>query len=206
VLHGIDKALELAAWVIALVLVIMLFVGPQVVAEDESATSDAGAADAADGHLVFTGTCGSCHTLSAAGTSGTLGPKLDGISLDAAKIEGIVRDGKGRMPGFHGALTDGEVAAVAAFVASAEAGGAASGGAKGGAADGHLVFTGTCGSCHTLSAAGTSGTVGPNLDGVSLDAAAIEAIVRDGRGTMPAQGGKLSDDEIRAVAEFVAGN
>jgi len=68
------------------------------------------------------------------------------------------------------------------------------------------VFSDTCGGCHTLSAAGTSGTTGPNLDDVSLDAAAIEGIVRDGRGGMPAFGDQLSDEEIAAVAEFVAGN
>ena len=67
------------------------------------------------------------------------------------------------------------------------------------------VFAGTCGSCHTLSAAGTSGSVGPNLDGTSRDAAAIEGIVRDGTGTMPSFGDKLSAEEIRAVAAFVAG-
>ena len=68
------------------------------------------------------------------------------------------------------------------------------------------MFSDTCGGCLTLSAAGTSGTTGPNLDDVSLDAAAIEGIVRDGRGGMPAFGDQLSDEEISAVAEFVAGN
>jgi mono/diheme cytochrome c family protein len=63
-----------------------------------------------------------------------------------------------------------------------------------------------CGSCHTLQSAGTSGQVGPNLDGLSLDAAGIEAIVRDGRGGMPSFGGDLSDAEISAVASFVAGS
>ena len=43
-----------------------------------------------------------------------------------------------------------------------------------------------------------------NLDGLSLDAAGIEAIVRDGRGGMPSFGGDLSDAEISAVASFVA--
>ncbi len=201
-LHGIDRTLELAGWLLAGALLIMLFIGPQLVAEDKPA------ADAADGDVVFTGTCGSCHTLAAAGTKGTLGPKLDDTSLDASKIEGVVRDGTGRMPGFSGALSDGEVAAVAAFVANAKAGGGGGGGGGGtqpAAPDGKSVFAGTCGSCHTLSAAGTSGSVGPNLDGTSRDAAAIEGIVRDGTGTMPSFGDKLSDDEIRAVAAFVAG-
>ena len=63
----------------------------------------------------------------------------------------------------------------------------------------------SCGSCHTLGAAGTTGTVGPSLDGTSLDAVAIESIVRDGSGGMPSFSGQLSDAEIAAVAEFVAG-
>ena len=200
-LRRIDTALELLGWTVAVFFVTMLFFGPHVVAEDKAQTQGADAAGAADGRVVFTGTCGSCHTLSAAGTSGTLGPNLDRASLDAAAIEHIVRDGSGRMPGLGEGLSDDEIAAVAQFVASA----GATGGAKGGAADGKAVFSGTCGSCHTLSSAGTSGTVGPNLDDISLDAGAIERIVRDGSGGMPALGGKLSDDEIKAVAGFVAG-
>ena len=43
-------------------------------------------ASAALGKQVFTGEggCGACHTLSAAGTSGTVGPKLDGIASKGA--------------------------------------------------------------------------------------------------------------------------
>jgi hypothetical protein len=42
---------------------------------------------------------------------------------------------------------------------------AAAGGGGGGAApDGKKVFTSNCGGCHTLAAAGTNGSVGPNLD------------------------------------------
>ena len=131
-LRGIDKALELLGWIAALVLVIMLFVGPQVVAEDEPAKQGAagaapyagqasggpgGGAAPANGKAVFTDSCGSCHTLSAAGTSGSVGPNLDDTSLDAAAIQAIVRDGKGSMPAFGGELSDGEVTAVAEFVA-----------------------------------------------------------------------------------------
>ena len=67
------------------------------------------------------------------------------------------------------------------------------------------MFTDSCGSCHALSAAGTSGSIGPNLDDTSLDASAIEGIVTDGTGSMPAFGDALSEEEIAAVAEFVAG-
>jgi mono/diheme cytochrome c family protein len=65
------------------------------------------------------------------------------------------------------------------------------------------VFQGNCGRCHTLSAAGTNGQVGPNLDSVSLSASDIESIVRGGRGAMPAFDGQLSKAEISAVAAFV---
>jgi cytochrome c oxidase subunit 2 len=34
---------------------------------------------------VFSQNCGSCHTFTAAGTSGTIGPKLDNLTADAAK-------------------------------------------------------------------------------------------------------------------------
>ena len=138
-LRGIDSVLEVLAWSLVVFFAIMLFVGPQVIAEDKPDKEDAAA---------------------------------------AAKA----RDSGG----------------------GADGGGQADEGAP--AVDGKAVFADTCGSCHTLSAAGTSGTTGPNLDDVSLDAGAIESIVRDGRGGMPALGDQLSDDEVTAVADFVAGN
>jgi mono/diheme cytochrome c family protein len=61
-----------------------------------------------------------------------------------------------------------------------------------------------CGSCHTLAAAGASGTVGPNLDELRPAAAAVEQIVRSGRGAMPPFGDRLEEGEIEAVARFVA--
>jgi mono/diheme cytochrome c family protein len=133
-MRGIDKALELVGWALAAMFVVMMFAGPQGVAEDkppEQNPEAAGAAPyagqsaggegaaAADGEAVFNDSCGSCHTLSAAGTSGTSGPNLDGVSLDAGAIEGIVREGRGGMPAFGGELSDDEIAAVAAFVAGA---------------------------------------------------------------------------------------
>ena len=143
-LGGVDRLLELAGWTLALMLVIMMFVGPQVIAEDKPAE------------------------------------------------EG------------------GEAAGAAPYADQADSGGEDTGddteGGGEAAADGEALFTDNCGSCHTLSAAGTSGSVGPNLDDTSLDAAAIESIVRDGSGSMPAFGGELSDAEITAVAEYVAGN
>ena len=74
------------------------------------------------------------------------------------------------------------------------------------AADGEAVFTSNCGSCHTLAAAGTSGSTGPNLDDLQPDQATVEEQVRNGGGGMPAFEGDLSDDEIEAVSAYVAEN
>ena len=71
---------------------------------------------------------------------------------------------------------------------------------------GREVFVANCGSCHTLEDAGTSGTIGPALDGIGLSEADIEAQVRNGGGGMPAFEGDLSDDEIAQVSAYVAGN
>jgi mono/diheme cytochrome c family protein len=71
-------------------------------------------------------------------------------------------------------------------------------------AGGEEVFTANCGSCHTLSAAGTTGSIGPSLDGAGLDAAAVEQQVRNGGGGMPAFQDQLSEEEIAAVSAYVA--
>jgi mono/diheme cytochrome c family protein len=115
VLAGIDRVLEVACWVAAGLVVLMLFIGPVVVAEDDPTT--AGKQAPADGKTVFTDHCGSCHTLSAAGTSGSIGPNLDDITLDAAAVEAIVRNGRGGMPALGSELSNQEISAVASFVA-----------------------------------------------------------------------------------------
>jgi cytochrome c551 len=63
--------------------------------------------------------CGSCHTLAAAGASGTVGPKLDGARLDQATVEHWIRTGGGGMPSFTSQLTDAQIEALAAYVANA---------------------------------------------------------------------------------------
>jgi mono/diheme cytochrome c family protein len=127
VLGRVDRVVAIVSWVAAGVVVLMLLIGPQVIAEDKTqpGANAAGAAPyaagsgggAADGKTLFTDNCGSCHTLGAAGTSGQSGPALDGTALRAADIEAIVRDGRGGMPAFGGDLSDAEISAVAEFVA-----------------------------------------------------------------------------------------
>lgn len=71
-------------------------------------------------------------------------------------------------------------------------------------AAGEGTFDQTCSSCHTLAAAGSSGTVGPDLDELKPSQALVEKQVTNGGGGMPAFGGSLSKEEIKNVAEFVS--
>lgn len=64
------------------------------------------------------------------------------------------------------------------------------------------LFVGTCGSCHTLSDADTTGSFGPNLDETSLDSTGILQKIEEGGGGMPPN--LLEGDEADAVAEYVA--
>jgi outer membrane protein assembly factor BamB/cytochrome c5 len=69
---------------------------------------------------------------------------------------------------------------------------------------GEEVFDGTCATCHTLKAAGSTGTVGPNLDELEPEKSLVEKQVTNGGGGMPSFGGSLSKEEITNVAEFVS--
>jgi mono/diheme cytochrome c family protein len=71
-------------------------------------------------------------------------------------------------------------------------------------AQGKQVFTQSCGSCHTLKDAATTGTVGPNLDDLKPDEATVQRQVTNGGGVMPAFKGQLTDAQIKAVAQYVS--
>jgi len=90
--------------------------------------------------------------------------------------------------------------------AEEEAGGEEAAGGAAALAEGKTVFTTDCGSCHTLQAAGTSGTVGPDLDELEPELATVENQVINGGGPMPAFGkeGTLSPKEIKAVSAYVS--
>jgi mono/diheme cytochrome c family protein len=123
-LRSVDRVLAPITWLAAAVLVVMLFAGPAIVAEDDATPSAQEAAGSApyatnDGEQLFTDTCGSCHTLEAAGTSGGIGPDLTGTELDAEAVAAIVRDGRGTMPSFGDQLSAEQIDAIAAYVADA---------------------------------------------------------------------------------------
>jgi mono/diheme cytochrome c family protein len=72
-------------------------------------------------------------------------------------------------------------------------------------AQGRSVFlTAGCADCHTLADAGSTGHVGPNLDSAKPSRVLVLDRVRNGKGGMSSFRSRLSDDEIQAVAAYVA--
>ncbi|MEX2210677.1 MAG: c-type cytochrome [Gaiellaceae bacterium] len=78
----------------------------------------------------------------------------------------------------------------------AEAGGDAEAGADVYASEG-------CGSCHVLEAAGSTGTIGPNLDESKPSLELIVDRVTNGASPMPAFKDSLSEQQIQDVAAYV---
>jgi mono/diheme cytochrome c family protein len=73
-------------------------------------------------------------------------------------------------------------------------------------AAGEEVFASSgCGACHTFSAAGSSGNVGPNLDDASPSYELAVERVTLGQGGMPAFGEQLEPQQIADVSAFVSG-
>lgn len=73
---------------------------------------------------------------------------------------------------------------------------------------GRSVFTElaqpTCATCHALEDAGATSRVGPNLDELRPDMQRVVAAVTNGVGIMPAQENTLTEEQIQAVAYYVA--
>ncbi len=134
-------------------------------------------ADLDQGQQLFTQKCGTCHALTGAGTSATIGPNLDAAfrqarasGMDQDTIEGVVEsqieNPRPASPDqtdiyMPPKLVEGDdLKDVAAYVASI----AGVPGIKPPEFVPSEFFATNCGGCHTLSQAGTTGTVGPNLD------------------------------------------
>jgi cbb3-type cytochrome c oxidase subunit III len=183
-------------------------------------------ANAQNGKAVFQQQCAGCHALAAAGSTATIGPNLDDAFAQArsegykeSAIANIVHD-QIRFPGQYPTgqnnpdylkanmpanLVKGKDAEdVAAFVA-------ANAGVSGftvsrpvTGTNGKSIFQSQCASCHTLKDAGTTGTVGPNLDQLAPPFTVVQRQVTNGGSVMPAFKGKLTDAQIRAVAQYVS--
>src|SRR3546814_12272954 len=60
--------------------------------------------------------CAVCHALSDAGSSGAIGPDLDELKPDAARIKKVLQEGMGVMPSFANSLDEASMDAIAASV------------------------------------------------------------------------------------------
>ena len=81
------------------------------------------------------------------------------------------------------------------------------GATSGDTAAGKEVFASAgCGGCHTISAAGSSGSVGPNLDDASPSYDHVVTQVTNGGGAMPSFKNDLTQQQIQDVAAFVSGS
>ena len=190
--------------------------------------------DTQSGQQLFTTSCGTCHTLSAAGTNANIGPNLDNafaadvqegypqsvienVVLDQIRLGSgpiatytTVKNGKGLTPQTTmpaNILKGQDALDVAAYVASVagQSGYTTGGGFASLGTDGAAIFKGAgCAGCHTLAAAGATGTTGPNLDQLKPSTAIVAHQVMVGGGLMPAFQGKLSPAQIQAVAKYVS--
>jgi cbb3-type cytochrome c oxidase subunit III len=193
--------------------------------------SKGGQPDTQAGAVLFKSTCGSCHTLQAAGTTGTIGPNLDDAFAESvsegykqSSIENLVLDqirlGSGQVatyttnkkftvqPSMPSELLKGQDAInVAAYVASVagQNGYASTTSFASFGTDGAKIFKGAgCAGCHTLSAAGSTGTTAA-MEGLSWSRfGPVVTQVTNGGSLMPAFAGKLTTAQIQAVAQYVS--
>jgi mono/diheme cytochrome c family protein len=70
-------------------------------------------------------------------------------------------------------------------------------------AAGKVVFTANCGACHVLEDAGTTGTIGPNLDESQPDLALTVDRVVNGKGAMTPFKDVLTPQQIADVSAYV---
>jgi mono/diheme cytochrome c family protein len=194
--------------------------------------------DMENGKAQFVAKCGSCHTLARAGTAGTQGPNLDKAfqtaladGIDRDTVDGIVHKQilhprkSSIMPA--GLVKGDDARDVASYVGYAAAkpgndqGVLASAGLAQ-ATTGEQIFTAAgCAGCHTFGPAGSSGTIGPDLN--DLEAAAKkfgkgkppedyvresivkpDAFIVPGYGNaMPSFQGRLTDKQIQALVDYL---
>jgi mono/diheme cytochrome c family protein len=147
--------------------------------------------DLESGKAQFVAKCGSCHTLSRAGTAGTTGPDLDTAfqtaladGIDRDTVEGIVhrqilhpRVDSVMPAGLVKGQDANDVAAYVGYAASRKGqdeGALASAGLAQ-AKTGDQIFTAAgCAGCHTFSPAGSNGTIGPSLNELKTQAGNLE--------------------------------
>lgn len=164
------------------------------------------------GEVLFTSKgCSGCHAY--AGSGGVDAPPLDFMAgrlspQQIAAMSGVIwnhvpamlphfKEEGVRFPTFRA----NQMANLLAYLHGGK-GAAASGTTA--AAGGEELFSSTCGSCHTLAAAGATGAIGPNLDDLAPSTDQVVNAIDSAPGAMPA--GLLAGADAKAVAEYVSQN
>jgi cytochrome c6 len=181
--------------------------------------------------------CSTCHTLAAAAAVGTIGPNLDNAfsadrqqgfksssiqqivadqirlplqGIDVGALKNVSPTGTAVMPA--GLFSGKDLTDVTAFVATCAGNAtdpACAAGGKITSTDGKTIFLSAgCSGCHTLKDAGSTGTVGPNLDQRKPSQSRVVDRVTNGKtgplGTMPSFKSTLTPQQIQAVAKYVS--
>jgi len=195
--------------------------------------------DLVNGKALFVQKCSSCHTLGRANAQGAQGPNLDEAFATSLRqgmtdgtVAGVVRDqikNVRRNSIMPADLVTGNDAIDVAHYVAAVAGkrgqdvGALATAGLAGATTGEQIFQGAgCASCHELSKADASGTIGPTLNDLAqaagqrepgkdakqyVDEAIVEpdAFTVEGfqQGAMPSFKGQLTDKQLKALTEYL---
>jgi cytochrome c6 len=100
----------------------MRIVGRAALLLSLSAGASAGTAADEEGKRLFMGgaspACMLCHALKDAGAEGAIGPSLDELKPDAARVAKALKNGIGQMPAYR-QLTDAQIQALARYVEQA---------------------------------------------------------------------------------------
>ena len=116
-LHRIDQLLALMSVAGAALLIALLAGGPGIIGAKRTEAKISTPSGAVSGSELFTRSgCNGCHTLYAAGASGTTGPNLDSLRPTAAQVATVVASGRGIMPSFKDRLSASEIEALSAYV------------------------------------------------------------------------------------------
>lgn len=170
---------------------------------------------AKEGKDLYGKNCGSCH-----GDKGNRIPatpmndKSYVQKLGESNLTNAIANGKGTMPAYGkvkgGPLSDAQVKSLVAYVndlagvsPSAAAAPAVSAAPAAATTDGHTLYSKNCAACHgdkgsTLSNANLS-----SKDFIAKLGDSIGQAVTNGKGAMPGFKGKLKDDEVKNLVEYV---